>query len=32
RAMANYLNQLGQTAEADKILRTINKLELKERT
>ena len=32
RAMANYLNQLGQTAEADKILNSITKLELKERT
>ena len=32
RAMANYLNQLGQTAEADKILSSITKLEPKERT
>ncbi|OCG11582.1 heme biosynthesis HemY N-terminal domain-containing protein [Gilliamella apicola] len=32
KAMANYLNQLGQTAEADKILNSITKLELKERT
>ena len=32
KAMANYLNQLGQTAEADKILSSITKLELKERT
>lgn len=32
KAMANYLNQLGQTAEADKILSSITKLEPKERT
>ena len=32
KAMANYLIQLGQTAEADKILSSITKLELKERT
>ena len=32
KTMANYLNQLGQTAEADKILSSITKLELKERT
>ncbi|MCX8650455.1 hypothetical protein J3U39_08880 [Gilliamella sp. B2779] len=32
RAMVNYLNQLGQTVEADKILGSIAKLEPKERT
>lgn len=32
RAMAKYLNQLGQTVEANKILGSITKLEQKERT
>lgn len=32
KAMANYLNQVGQTAEANKIINAINKLENKERT
>ena len=32
KAMANYLNQLGQTAEAEKLNKSILKLEQKERT
>lgn len=32
KAMANYLTQVGQTAEANKIINAINKLENKERT
>ena len=32
KAMANYLNQLGQTAEAEKLTKSIIRLEQKERT
>ena len=32
KAMANYLNQLGQTAEAEKLNKSILKLQQKERT
>ncbi|OTQ59312.1 MULTISPECIES: heme biosynthesis HemY N-terminal domain-containing protein [Orbaceae] len=32
KAMANYLKQLGQTAEAEKLIKSIIKLEQKERT
>lgn len=32
KSMANYLKQLGQTAEADKLLSSITKIESKERT
>ncbi|MWN90577.1 hypothetical protein GQ597_07685 [Gilliamella sp. Pra-s65] len=32
KAMATYLNQIGQNSEAEKLLKSINKLEQKERT
>ncbi|MCO6561034.1 MAG: hypothetical protein J6574_08020, partial [Gilliamella sp.] len=32
KAMATYLNQIGQNSEAEKLLKSISKLEQKERT